>query len=142
MTPASTMTQMGFSFVFRSSNTQIPKITTMLHSVPVMEIVPPLPQNAFFRIRIPADAIIATTAGRRDFSTPCSRSRLRYFRYSLARIVTIMQDGRIHPTVATTAPGIPAIFSPTKVAEFTAMGPGVICDIEIRSGNSEIHIHT
>ena len=74
MTPASTMTQMGFSFVFRSSNTQIPKITTMLHSVPVMEIVPPLPQNAFFRIRIPADAIMATTAGRRDFNTPCNRS--------------------------------------------------------------------
>ena len=55
--------------------------------------------------------------------------------------VTIMQDGRIHPTVATTAPGIPAIFSPTKVAEFTAMGPGVICDIVIRSVNSDMVSH-
>lgn len=35
-----------------------------------------------------------------------------------------MQDGKIHPTVATTAPGIPAILSPTKVAELTAIGPG------------------
>ena len=98
----------------------------MLHSVPVRDILSPLPQNASLRISIPADAIMATTAGLKDFSTPCNRSRLRYFRYSLARIVTIMQDGRIHPAVATTAPGIPAIFIPTKVAEFTAIGPGVI----------------
>ena len=116
-------------------------VTITVVVIIVTGIVPPLPQNAFLRISIPADAIIATTAGRRDFSTPCSRSRLRYFRYSLARIVTIMQDGRIHPTVATTAPGIPAIFSPTKVAEFTAMGPGVICDIVIRSVNSDMVSH-
>ena len=51
---------------------------------------------------------------------------LRYRRYNFARIVTIMQDGKIHPTVATTAQGIPAILSPTKVAELTAIGPGVI----------------
>ena len=38
-----------------------------------------------------------------------------------------MQDGKIHPTVATTAPGIPAILSPTKVAELTAIGPGRRC---------------
>ena len=52
-----------------------------------------------------------------------------------------MQDGRIHPVVATTAPGIPAIFIPTKVAEFTAMGPGVICEIVIRSVNSDMVSH-
>ena len=31
-----------------------------------------------------------------------------------------MQDGRIHPSVAITAPKIPDICIPTKVAEFTA----------------------
>ena len=47
----------------------------------------------------------------------------------------------MHPAVATMAPGMPAIFSPTKVAEFTAMGPGVIWDIVIRSVNSDIVSH-
>ena len=46
--------------------------------------------------------------------------------YSFAIIRTIMQDGRIHPAVDTRAPGIPAILIPTKVAEFIAIGPGVI----------------
>jgi len=32
----------------------------------------------------------------------------------------MMQEGRIHPRVATIAPGTPAIFKPTKVAELTA----------------------
>ena len=32
----------------------------------------------------------------------------------------------MQPRVAMTAPGMPAIFSPTKVAAFTAIGPGVI----------------
>ena len=85
MTPASTMTQMGFSFVFRSSNTQIPKITTILHSVPVREMLSALPQNAFLRIRIPADAIIATTAGRRDF---------RGSNYVMSNI-TVSKDGSL-----------------------------------------------
>ena len=38
--------------------------------------------------------------------------------------------------VATSAPGIPAIRIPTKVEEFTAMGPGVISAMVIRSVNS------
>ena len=32
----------------------------------------------------------------------------------------MMQEGRIHPRVATIAPGTPAIFKPTEVAELTA----------------------
>ena len=44
----------------------------------------------------------------------------------------------MHPNVAASAPGIPAILIPTKVAEFTAIGPGVIWEIVIRSVNSDI----
>ena len=32
----------------------------------------------------------------------------------------MMQEGRIHPRVATIAPGTPAIFKPTRVTELTA----------------------
>ena len=74
---------------------------------------------------IPAEAIIATTAGLKEPKIPWSIPMFRYFRYSFANRVTITQDGRIQPNVATIAPGIPAILIPTKVAEFTAMGPGV-----------------
>ena len=52
--------------------------------------------------------------------------------------VTIIHEGRMHPNVAARAPGIPAILIPTKVAEFTAIGPGVIWEIVIRSVNSDI----
>lgn len=38
-------------------------------------------------------------------------------------IVTMIQAGKIHPNVATMAPGIPAILIPTNVAELTAIGP-------------------
>ena len=140
ITPANTITQIGFIFVFRSITTHMAKINTMTHFVPVKVIVL-LPQKAVIRIKIPADAIIATTAGRSERNTPCSISILRYFKYNFANTVTIIQDGKIHPSVATTAPGIPAIFSPTKVAELTAIGPGVICDIVIRSVNSDIVSH-
>ncbi len=36
-----------------------------------------------------------------------------------------MQEGRMQPKVAQRAPEKPAIFSPTKVAELIAIGPGV-----------------
>lgn len=39
------------------------------------------------------------------------------------------------------APGTPAIFSPTNVAELTAIGPGVIWDMVIKSVNSAIDSH-
>ena len=40
------------------------------------------------------------------------------------------------PIVAAIAPPVPAICRPTKVAELMAIGPGVICEIVIRSVNS------
>ena len=55
--------------------------------------------------------------------------------------VTIIQDGKIQPAVAANAPPIPAILIPTNVAEFTAIGPGVIWDIVIRSVNSDMLSH-
>lgn len=52
--------------------------------------------------------------------------------------VTRMHDGRMHPKVAASAPGMPAILLPTKVAELTAIGPGVIWERVMRSVNSDI----
>ena len=80
ITPARTITHIGFIFTFRSNIIQTTKITTRLHFVPVTAIRSLLPQNAVIRIEIPAAAIIATTAGLKDPSTPCSTSMLRYFK--------------------------------------------------------------
>ena len=44
-------------------------------------------------------------------------------------------------SVAITAPAVPAIRMPTKVAQFTAIGPGVISAIVIRLVNSPADIH-
>ena len=117
------------------------KITTRLHFVPASAMAAAFPQKAVIKIEIPAEAIIATTAGLREFNTPCSIAIFRYFRYNFAITVTIIQDGKMHPKVATKAPGIPAILIPTNVAELTAIGPGVICEIVIRSVNSDMLSH-
>ena len=50
----------------------------------------------------------------------------------------MIQLGRIQPSVAQTAPPMPATVIPTNVAEFTAIVPGVICEMVIRL--SLIHI--
>lgn len=42
----------------------------------------------------------------------------------------------MEPRVAVTAPGSPAMRSPTKVAELIATGPGVMEEIVIRLVNS------
>ena len=97
------------------------KIITSVQFIPASEISSALPQNAVIRTEIPADAIIATTAGRRELSTPCSILILRYLRYSFAISMTIIHEGSIHPTVDTSAPGIPAILIPTNVAELIAI---------------------
>ena len=39
------------------------------------------------------------------------------------------------------APGSPAIWMPTKVAELMAIGPGVICEMVMMSINSCMVIH-
>ena len=124
--PAKAITPIGFIFTFCNNTTHIIKITTRVHFVPTSDIIPVFPQKAVIRIDMPAAAIIATTAGLREFNIPCKAAIFRYFKYSLAITVTIMHDGKIHPNVATNAPRVPAIFVPTNVAEFTAIGPGVI----------------
>ena len=48
----------------------------------------------------------------------------------------MIQLGRMQARVAVMAPGSPAILVPTKVAEFQATGPGVICEMVTRSLNS------
>ena len=55
--------------------------------------------------------------------------------------VAMIDDGNMQPIVATTDPKIPAILVPTNVAPFMAIGPGVICEIVIRSVNSLIESH-
>ena len=59
----------------------------------------------------------------------------------LGIIARRMQEGKMQPRVATTAPPGPAIWVPTKEAEFTAMGPGVISAMVTRSVNASIDSH-
>ena len=136
--PASTMTRTGLTRFLRRIR-QPAKITTAfgLHEE---SFIPESPKKAVIRIEIPAEAISATTAGRSIPRIPCRVSRFRYLIYRYAIMVTMMQEGRIHPRVATSAPGIPAILIPTKVAELMAIGPGVIWEMVIRSVNSAIEI--
>ena len=51
-----------------------------------------------------------------------------------------MQDGRITARVAIIAPNTPATLCPTKLAALIAIGPGVICEIVIRSVKSLVVI--
>ncbi len=48
----------------------------------------------------------------------------------------MITEGSILPNVATTTPGMPATFMPTKVAELIAIGPGVISAMVTRLANS------
>ena len=48
-------------------------------------------------------------------------------------MITRMKDGRIIDVVATSAPKIPDVAKPAKVATFTPTGPGVIEDMAIIS---------
>ena len=116
---------MGFIFNFCSNAKHITKIITRLQFV-FINLITAFPQNAVIKIDIPAEAIIAMTAGLNAFNIPCSIPIFLYFKYTFAMIITITQDGRTHPPVATIAPGIPAILIQTKVAAFIEIGPGVI----------------
>ena len=84
----------------------------------------------------PAEAINATTAGRRPFKTPLIAPISPYFASSFANAIIIISEGVTKPAVAATAPPIPATFVPTKVAALIPIGPGVICEIATTSINS------
>ena len=73
-TPASAITSTGFHFVSRRRIRQITKIPTITQRVSASAMTSALFQKADTRIDTPADAIIATTAGRRDCKTLCNRS--------------------------------------------------------------------
>ncbi|CUQ64284.1 Uncharacterised protein [Dorea longicatena] len=64
--PAKIITKIGLIQVFLNKNKEITKITTMLQSIFETEIFPPSPQNAVIKMLIPADAIMAITAGCND----------------------------------------------------------------------------
>ena len=72
------MIRMGLSFVFRRSRNAAANRATIFQFVPERRIAPL--QKALRRISIPAEAIMATTAGRREPRTLCKTAMLRYFR--------------------------------------------------------------
>ena len=47
----------------------------------------------------------------------------------------MMHEGHTQPMVAMMAPGSPATWMPTKVAELIAIGPGVIWEMVMMSTN-------
>lgn len=59
---------------------EITKITTRLQLVSGREMALRLPQKAVMRMEIPAEAIMATTAGRREPRIPWSIPMFRYLR--------------------------------------------------------------
>src|SRR5699024_4930162 len=124
-TPAKIMTRIGLTLYFRRKNIPNPNNTTA--TIFVFErTIAPSPQKAVTINVTPAVAIIAITAGRRAFNTVCKVSKLLYFIYNQEIKVTNTIEGAMFPNVATTAPQNPPILKPTKVAEFTEIGPGVI----------------
>ena len=78
-TPASTITRMGSSLHLSSRNRLSAKISTITQLVAARAITAS-PQKAVTRMESPAEAISATTAGRREPSTPCNKAMVRYFR--------------------------------------------------------------
>lgn len=129
-TPQLSMAKMGFIFVLRIL------IKQRINNDKEIKLILLSTYIAFIRIAKPALAIKATMTGRMMPNIFCIKSILRYLKYKLANIDTINSDGKITAKVDTIAPNMPAIFIPTKVAEFTAIGPGVISAIVIKSVNS------
>lgn len=76
--PASSITRMGLSFVLRRSRNAAANRATIFQFVPERRIAPL--QKALRRISTPAEAIMATTAGRSEPRTLCKTAILRYFR--------------------------------------------------------------
>ena len=69
------------------------------------------------------------------------RGKISLFLAAAVLSLGILSGCGAESKVAATAPGSPAIRIPTKVAELTAIGPGVISAIVIRFVNSVIVIH-
>lgn len=67
--PARTITPMGFIFNFCSNAKHITKIITRLQFV-FINLMTAFPQNEVIKIDIPAEAIIAMTAGLKAFNIP------------------------------------------------------------------------
>ena len=132
--PAKTITIIGFFLYFIKSTKHITNINNIcnLRFSNINSFNPKADCNIF----IPDIAIKTTTAGLKTESIVCSIVSFLYFIYIHDRKIKSRLAGSIQPKVATNAPGIPPILIPTKVAEFTAIGPGVICDMVIRSVNS------
>ena len=69
--------------------------------------------------------IIPTTAGRMPPSVALTPAYFSNFVKSEAMRSMIINEGKTTPSVARSAPKIPPCEEPTKVAIFTAIGPGV-----------------
>lgn len=127
------MTMIGLHFHFRRTKKETRDNPTAAISTPPTDSTAGV-NHPLWIMEYAAEPIKPTTTGRKPFNALVTSLKPRYFRYSQARTETIRQDGRIQPSVATSAPETPAIRAPTKLAELTAIGPGVISDMVINFG--------
>lgn len=93
-------------------------------------------KTAFSTSPIATEPITPTTIGFKKLSVFVITVRLLYLNKKYDSNITITNDGKTKPNVATNEPRKPPIVVPTKVAEFIAIGPGVICEIVSISVNS------
>ena len=73
-----------------------------------------------------AAMIKAATAGRKPRRMLCMKDISLYLKKYRASTRTMMQEGVMQPMVAMIPPITPLTLTPTKVAAFSAIGPGVI----------------
>ena len=99
----------GPHFFFLSRNRHTTNRISSTGCTGIQEPVDPC-VSARIRIAIPAEAIIATTAGLNCPSTLFTTASSENLPYRYASSSTISNDGRIQAIVHTIAPGNPAIF--------------------------------
>ena len=94
------------------------------------------PNTTLKIIVTPVAKIRAVIAGRRAESAAFTTFNFKRFLKIAAMKSITKNDGRITPIVATSAPKNPPTDEPTKVATFTARGPGVDSATATKSRNA------
>lgn len=89
--------------------------------------------NANNSIVAAAERINPAEAALSPSRTLCAYTDCVCLRKNKYRPILMQMPGMTQPIVAQTAPGIPAIWIPTKVEVLTVKGPGVICEMVIMS---------
>lgn len=123
-----------FSFFQRRSKKQIPAMPR--DSMLRFSGITALPsKSARTRMVAAADMISPTEPDRSAVNAFADTKLFDFVNIRCIRVDINMPD-IMQPSVATTAPEIPAMRMPTKVGAFTASGPGVICEMVTISVNS------